>query len=36
MKARELIKFSLNRRIVEDGSLPVGYVRNAYYNGLGR
>ena len=36
MKVRDLIKFSLCPRVVEDQSLPVGYIRNAYYNGVGR
>lgn len=36
MKARDLIKFSLSPRVVEDAALPVGYIRNAYYNGVGR
>lgn len=36
MKARELIKFSVNPRLAENPALPVGYIRNAYYNGLGR
>lgn len=35
-KVRDLIKYSLNPRIVEDQSLPVAYIRNAYYNGVGR
>lgn len=36
MKARELIKFSVNPLLSENPALPVGYIRNAYYNGIGR
>lgn len=36
MKARELIKFSVNPLLSENPALPVGYIRNTYYNGIGR
>ncbi|KAF7487722.1 39S ribosomal protein L43 [Sarcoptes scabiei] len=36
MKARDLIKFSLDPKLTHNPALPSGYIRNAYYNGVGR
>jgi len=35
-KILDISKFSLDRFIVHNPALPTGYIRNAYYNGIGR
>ena len=35
-KVLDISKFSLDRFIVHNPALPTGYIRNAYYNGIGR
>ena len=35
-KILDISKFSLDRFIVNNPALPTGYIRNAYYNGIGR
>jgi len=35
-KVLDISKYSLNRWIVHNQALPSAYIRNAYYNGIGR
>ncbi len=35
-KVLDLSKFSLNPFITQNPALPTNYIRNAYYNGIGR